>query len=168
MDLLRRGQPVEDAWLDVSGLDASGLEEWPAAGAIIVGLGQWRTHREALLARADPVGLRLPNDADVTSLAGDLHRIPLLALEFPSFRDGRALSQARLLRERLGFHGELRAVGDVLPEQLPLLDRCGFDSYPVQAGDPVAAWAAVTGARSVWYQATGDGRPRAMDLRQRR
>jgi uncharacterized protein (DUF934 family) len=70
-----------------------------------------------------------------------------------------------MLRERSGFRGELRAVGDVLQEQLNYMQRCGFDSFDITAADPLAAWQAIENDHTVWYQATGDSRPRALDLR---
>jgi uncharacterized protein (DUF934 family) len=163
MGLLRDGKLVSDPYTDVSG-----LEEIPASGALLVSLGQWQQHREALLSRGAPLGLRLRSDQHPDEIRGDLAHFALIALEFPKFRDGRAYTYARLLRERYGFRGELRAVGDVLQEYLHYMHRCGFDTFDVQSADPEAAWAAVASDFTVWYQATGDGRERAMDLRARR
>jgi uncharacterized protein (DUF934 family) len=78
-------------------------------------------------------GVVLPNDADLESLAGALRRLSLIALQFPIWTDGRAYSQARLLRARLRFDGEIRAVGDVLVDMLPLLERTGFHSAELRA-----------------------------------
>lgn len=108
---------VEDRWQSIAD-DA----ELPA-GAVIVALARWRRERAALLARDEPVGVRLPNTADVTELAEDLPKLAVVALEFPKFSDGRAYSQARLLRERFGYRGEIRAVGDVLRDQLFFMAR---------------------------------------------
>jgi uncharacterized protein (DUF934 family) len=86
-----------------------------------------------LLERSDPVGVRLPNTADVADLAEDLPVLEVVALEFPKFADGRAYSQARLLRERHGYRGEIRAVGDVLRDQLFFMARSGFDAFELRA-----------------------------------
>ncbi len=87
---------------------------------------------------------------------------------FPKFRDGRAYSYARLLRERYGFEGELRAVGDVLLEQLFFMLRTGFNAFELTAEDPLGAYRTALGDLSVFYQPTGDGRATALQLRHAR
>lgn len=163
MGLIREGRLVPDPFTD-----ASGLEELPAGAPLIVSLEQWRAHRQALLAGGQPLGLRLRSDQPPQLAADDLAHFTVVALEFPKYRDGRAYTHARMLRERLGFRGEIRAVGDVLQEQLHFMQRCGFDSFDVVATDPEQAWRTIAGDHTVWYQATGDGRPRALDRRHRR
>jgi uncharacterized protein (DUF934 family) len=83
-------------------------------------------------------GLALPNDADVAALAHDLPRLSLVALTFPKWVDGRAYSQAALLRKRYRFRGEIRAVGEVLADMLPLLQRTGFDAVQLRGDQSVA------------------------------
>lgn len=117
---------VEDRWQHVA--DEAELPD----GAIIVSLARWQRERAALLARGESVGVRLPNTADVAVLAEDLPKFAVVALEFPKFADGRAYSQARLLRERHGYRGELRAVGDVLRDQLFFMARSGFDVFELR------------------------------------
>jgi uncharacterized protein (DUF934 family) len=89
----------------------------------------------------------------------------MIALEFPVFRDGRAYSYARILREQLAFTGELRAVGDVLMEQVHFMLRVGFDSFELNSTDPLGDYAAALADFSVWYQPTGDGHATAVQLR---
>jgi uncharacterized protein (DUF934 family) len=109
--------------------------------------------------------LVLPNTEDVLKLGDRLDDVTLIILDFPKFTDGRAYSQARLLRERLGYAGELRASGAVFIDQLPFLLRCGFDSFAsVQKGFTEALAKART-LFSVVYQPTGDGRATASELR---
>ena len=139
----------------------------PAAGAVIVSLERWQDQRSELLERQDPVGVVLRSDQSPDSIADDLGLIPLVALEFPQFRDGRAYSYARILRERYGYGGEIRAVGDVLMEQLHFMLRVGFDAFELDADDPVAVYRTALEDYSVWYQPTGDGRPTAAQLRHR-
>jgi uncharacterized protein (DUF934 family) len=135
---------------------------------VIVNLAQWQAQRDALLARGTPLGLRLHSDQSPEAIADDIQHFALIALEFPKFRDGRAYSYARLLRERYGFKGELRAVGDVLMEQVFFMVRTGFDAFDLQQSpDPVADFQTALRDFSVWYQPTGDGRPTAMQLRHR-
>ena len=86
-----------------------------------------------------PAELALANDADVATIAGDLARVASIALEFPKWNDGRAYSQARLLRARYRFAGEIRATGQVLVDMLPLLARCGFDAAELRADQSLEA-----------------------------
>ena len=136
---------------------------------VIVSLEQWQAQRDALIARGTPLGIRLRSDQSAELIADDVARFALVALEFPKFRDGRAYSYARLLRERYGFKGELRAVGDVLMEQIFFMLRTGFDAFDLQQSpDPVAAFQTAMSDFSVWYQPTADGRETAVQLRHRR
>ncbi|TFG85615.1 MAG: DUF934 domain-containing protein [Chromatiales bacterium] len=160
MGLIRDGRLVPDPFTDVSA-----LEELPAGVALIVSFEQWQAHRDALLAGGQPLGLRLNSDQPPQLVATDLERLAVIALDFPRFRDGRAYTHARMLRERLGFTGEVRAVGDVLQEQLHFMQRCGFDTFEVQGPDPEQAWRTIAGDHTVWYQAANDARPRALDRR---
>lgn len=157
-----------DALVDDPFLDATGLETLPERGPLIVALEQWLAHREALLARGQPLGLRLRSDQSPEAIADDVECFEVIALEFPKFRDGRAYSYARLLRERYGYRKELRAVGDVLLEQLHFMMRVGFDAFEIKDPDPLGAYRAAAADFSVWYQPVGDGRPTAMQLRRMR
>ncbi|MDG4553633.1 MAG: DUF934 domain-containing protein [Candidatus Competibacter sp.] len=125
--VIKNRQIVEDRW------QAVGDDDEPPTGPLIVSLARWRRERAELLARGGPLGVRLPNTADVAELVADLALLDLVALEFPKFSDGRAYSQARLLRERHGYRGEIRAVGDVLRDQLFFMARCGFDAFEARA-----------------------------------
>jgi len=160
MALIRNGALVDDAYQWV-GEDGA----LPASGAVLVPLGRWQSEREALLGRGDPVGVRLGSDESPELVADDLVHLSLVALEFPKFRDGRAYSYARMLRERFEFDGEVRAVGDVLMEQLHFMLRTGFDAFEIESEDPLGQYETAKAEFSVWYQPTGDGRPTATRLR---
>jgi len=162
MALIKDGKLVTDPFVD-----ASGPEALPPTGPVLVTYDQWQAERAALLARGTPLGIPLHSDQPPELIAADLRHFALVALEFPKFRDGRAYSYARLLRERYGFTGELRAVGDVLLEQLFFMLRTGFDAFDVQGADPLGSYRTALGDLSVWYQPTGDGRPTAMQLRRK-
>lgn len=158
MPLLKDGEVVTDDW--------TLLEDGAApAGDVIVTLERWREDRENLRAHNGRLGLRLKSDQSPAQVADDLDRFELVALEFPRFGDGRAYSYARLLRERFGFGGELRAVGNVLRDQLFFMVRCGFDAFEVDREDAVDAWQDAMHEVSVLYQPTGDGRRTAFALR---
>jgi uncharacterized protein (DUF934 family) len=108
-------------------------------------LEQWRAVRASWPATM-PVGLVLDNDVDVESIVDDLPRFALIALRLPKWVDGRAYSQARLLRVRFGFGGELRATGEVVVDMLPLLARTGFDAVALRADQSVAIARRLLGA----------------------
>jgi uncharacterized protein (DUF934 family) len=163
MSLLKNGRLVDDGYVAVA--DDAPL---PANGAPLVSLTRWQRERDALRARNGSVGVRLPNAVAVEVIADDLDRLDVIALEFPKFNDGRAFSQARQLRERHGFRGELRATGQVLRDQLLFMTRCGFDAFEIAKGDPAAAWQRALAEFTVFYQPTGDGRTPAGALRGRR
>ena len=134
-----------------------GDEESPLpSGPLVVSVAIWRAKRYELVVRRDPVGVWLKPDDDPALIAADLARFALVAVYFPKFADGRGYSNAVLLRTRLGYKGELRAIGDVGRDQLFLLKRCGFDSFALAAHrDPEAAVASLNDF-SVRYQASVD------------
>lgn len=160
MALLRDGVLVDDEWQELGGDPSAPL---PPGQPLLVSLEQWREWRGELAGRR--LGLRLRSDQHPAQVAEDLAHFELVALEFPRFRDGRAYSYARLLRERLGYAGELRAVGDVLLEQLHYMQRCGFNAFQLDSADALRDWQVAAADHSVWYQATGDGRLPARLLR---
>jgi uncharacterized protein (DUF934 family) len=134
---------------------------------VLVTFARWRGERGALLARRGPVGVALTNTDPVEALDDDIERLDLIALHFPKFNDGRAYTQARLLRGRLGYAGELRATGGVLRDQLPFLLRCGFDAFDSEQPGFAEGLAGARALFSVVYQPAEDGRPSAALLRLR-
>jgi uncharacterized protein (DUF934 family) len=104
-------------------------EEDPNASSLIVSLTQWQTERDALLASGKKLGIKLAPAEKVESIATDVSRLQLIALEFGGIGEGRGYSQAHILRRRCGFAGELRAVGKIQRDQLFYMARCGFDSF---------------------------------------
>ena len=149
--VIRNRRLEADTWT-VVGLEGDVPASLPA-GAVIVPLAAWTSRREELAARGD-VAVWLKPDDDPAQLAGDLASLPLIAVFFPKFADGRGYSTAFLLRTRLGFKGELRAIGDVGRDQLFYLSRVGFDAFSLPAHrDPEAALIAFETFRDV-YQAS--------------
>jgi uncharacterized protein (DUF934 family) len=149
--ILRRRELVVDEWRHL-GEDATAAQG-DSGGALIVPLAQLRAEPARWLERRGPLGVRLaPTDA-VAEIAALLPRLALVAVEFPTAGDGRGYSQARLLRERLGFGGELRAVGaGVRREQLFLMARCGFDALELAAGEDLEAARSALQRYDVAYQ----------------
>jgi uncharacterized protein (DUF934 family) len=162
MPLLKDGQVIDDPWQPI--VDDTPL---PADGPVIVPFERWRAERETLIGRNSPIGVRLTNTQSVADLADDVDRLEVIVLEFPKFTDGRAYSQARLLRERYGYRNELRATGDVLRDELFLMQRCGFNS--IESNDPKIqeSWKAATSEFSVFYQPAADDQTPISALRRR-
>ncbi|NLP61740.1 DUF934 domain-containing protein [Paraburkholderia sacchari] len=135
--IIKNREIVEDNWQVVRAAEDGALPEVSAlpAGKVLVPLALWQAQRDALVAsRAkDELGVWLAPDSEPADIAGDFEKIALIGVDFPVFRDGRGYSIGRLLRERFGYKGELRAIGDVLRDQLRFYERCGFDSYAVRA-----------------------------------
>jgi uncharacterized protein (DUF934 family) len=137
----------------------------PDGAAVLVPAARFLADSAAFAARAEATGVVWPNNRPVAELAPHLDRLALVALLFPSFKDGRAYSQARGLRERHGYSGELRATGDVLRDQLAFMVRVGFDAFEIRKEIDAVAFVEAVGRYSVVYQPAGDGRPSALRAR---
>lgn len=131
----------------------------PASGDVVVGLSRLLSGSD-LASHQGKVGVRVDPEDDLGQLVPHLAQVALVAIQFPKFGDGRGYSKARLLRERHSFKGELRAVGEVLGDQLFYMHRCGFDAYELVEGKDVEAALRCLRDFSVTYQAaTDDPRP---------
>ena len=130
-------KPTQDPWRTVGGDDGPMVTITPRDHRLLTFM-QWHSARCAWPSDL-AVGVIVPNDTDVEQLADELPRLALVALEFPKWTDGRAYSQAHLLRARYRYAGEVRAVGEVLVDMLPLLARTGFDSAVLRADQDLAA-----------------------------
>ncbi|WP_027797942.1 DUF934 domain-containing protein [Paraburkholderia acidipaludis] len=135
--IIRNREIVEDGWQVVRAAEDGTLPEVGAlpAGQVIVPLALWQAQRDALVASRsrEELGVWLAPESEPADIVGDFGKVALIAVDFPVFRDGRGYSTARLLRERYGYQGELRAIGDVLRDQLRFYERCGFDAYALRA-----------------------------------
>lgn len=155
-----------ESWVADDWILADPEQPVPAAAKLIIDYEPFIQERDRF-ASAGQLGVLLPNTLNVVDAWPELAALPLIALCFPKFGDGRAYSQASLLRERCGFKGELRALGEVLVDQLCDLRRCGFDALvPRQDQDPQACLRALQGFSFV-YQSAADGRPNAWQLRRK-
>ena len=130
----------------------------PVHGAVLLPAERFLADPKAALSRGDRTGVIWPNNRDVVDLVPYLDGLAAVALVFPVFRDGRAYSQARLLRERYQFKGELRATGQVLRDQFMFMLRAGFDAFEVKKDSDAQVFADVARRFSVFYQPVGDGR----------
>ena len=152
--IIKNNEVIDETWhllpKDVSFDDISNCDD------LIVPLALWREHGPALMARDGGLGVWLVSDEEAVELGDDAANFQVIALNFPAFTDGRSYSNARLLRDRYGYKGELRAIGDVLRDQLFYLHRCGFDAFAIRADkDP---YEALQGLKdfSVTYQSSTD------------
>jgi phosphoadenosine phosphosulfate reductase len=127
MPLWKDGRFAEDAWMLVADGD-----DIPADAPAIVPLARWRAERDALSARNAPLGLLIPPGDDWQDIVPDLGRFQVIAVSIPKYGDGRAFSIARLLRERDGYAGEIRAVGIYIVDQMPLMRRVGIDAFQIE------------------------------------
>src|SRR3982751_4106971 len=150
MAVIKDRQVVNNNWLLLkSPRETAAVED---SADVIVPAEFWSSHREFLLARSGKSGVWLDSHQDPAPIAADLSRLHLVAINFPQFTDGRGYSIARLLRERYGWRGELRAIGDVLRDQLFYLSRCGFNSFDLREGENVQAALAALDDFSEGYQ----------------
>jgi uncharacterized protein (DUF934 family) len=147
--LLRDRQIVVDEWRYVSESAAD------AAEPLIITFDQWQADPDSWLARAGRLGVVLAPAHKVEQLAPDLAHFALIAAEFPGPAEGRGYTQARLLRERWNFKGELRATGHVRRDQLFFMARCGFNSFELPEADLEDAAAAFS-TFSAAYQPSND------------
>ena len=152
--IIKNNQIVDETWhllpKDVS------IDELTNCDDYIVPLQLWREHSHALKARDGGLGVWLDSDEEAEEIGDDVAHFQVIALNFPAFTDGRNYSNARLLRDRYKFTGELRAIGDVLRDQLFALRRVGFDAFALRADkDPYDALKAFEDYSEV-YQASAD------------
>jgi uncharacterized protein (DUF934 family) len=160
MLLVKEGRVVADPWVRLSDDEPA-----PAAVPIVVSLSRWRSERASLLARGGSLAVWPQSHERPVEIANDVAQLSLIVVDFPTFRDGRGYSTGRILRERHGYRGELRATGQVLRDQFLFLQRCGFDAVEVADQRAADAWWEAIAEISVFYQTTGDGRVSAADRR---
>jgi uncharacterized protein (DUF934 family) len=161
MKLIRNRRAEADTWQLIRPVPVEGKTEvtfptLPADGDVIVPLAQWRDQRDALLARKGRTGVWLDAHEGADLIAGDAPRLPLIALNFPKFGDGRSLSTARLLRERHGYKGELRAIGDVFRDLVLGMHRCGIDSFALRDDQDIDDTIKALEELPIAYQASVD------------
>jgi uncharacterized protein (DUF934 family) len=163
MPLVKGGKITADAFVHVADDDPL-----PDGGAALISAARFLADPETLSQRVGGTGVIWPNNRDVDDLVPYLDRLAVVALVFPTFRDGRAYSQARLLKERYHYRGELRATGQVLRDQFLFMLRAGFDAFEVKKKSDAEAFAITVKRYSVFYQPTGDGRMTALHRRMMR
>ena len=155
MALIKNGQYAADDWTRIEG-----EVPLPDDGDFIIDATRLKDDASVLRPRKGKLGVLLMNTVDAAELAPHLSKLALVALEFPSFNDGRAFSQARVIRHTLGFKGEIRATGKPMADQASHLVRCGFDCFEAGARQPLEVWQralnAVHGVYQRDYASKGD------------
>jgi uncharacterized protein (DUF934 family) len=149
--IIRDRKIVDDDWTALAD-DA----ELPSSGRVILSLKRWQESRDALKTGDVSVGVRVPNTVDIATVWPELKDRALIAVEFPAFGDGRAFSQARVLREHLGFKGEIRAVGDVLRDQIYFMQRCGINAMVPRADQDLQVCLGALKDFTIPYQSAAD------------
>ena len=137
MALIKDRKPAHDRWQLLEPATAGAAPVIPPTGDVIVQVAVWRAQRGDLLARSGALGIWLSSADDPAEIAHDFEHFGVVAVHFPSFTDGRGYSTGRLLRQRYGWTGELRATGDIQRDQLFYLSRCGFDAFQLRDGEDV-------------------------------
>ncbi len=160
MPLIKNGRVVEDRFVRI--LDDAPIPDGVPA---IVPAARFLADADDILRRDAPTGVEWPNNRKVAELEPYLDLLAVVVLAFPNFKDGRGYSQARQLRERYGFAGELRAAGQILRDQFLFLVRAGFDALEVKKTADAEAFAATLARYSVFYQPAGDSRVAATQRR---
>jgi len=133
MKIIKDKQIIDDGWRLIRGANAGDFADVSDDGDLIVPLSFWQARTTQLQQRKGRVGVWLDSHEDPALLSAVAANLPLIAVNFPQFTDGRGYSIGRLLRERYGFKGELRAIGDVLRDQIFYMARCGFNAFAVRA-----------------------------------
>jgi uncharacterized protein (DUF934 family) len=149
MPIFSRDGVREDVWIH---LDDESVPAAETPSAWTVPADRWLRQTSELAAAPGRRGIRLAPDTEVESLAGRLEGVDLVTVELPKFKDGRAFTQARLLRGRLGFRGEIRARGHVIPDQLQFLQRCGVDSVELPEDARIETWSRAMRRFQAFYQ----------------
>lgn len=154
MALVKNRRPIDDAWTHLEDTDPL-----PASGPVTISWARWTAERDQIARAPAELGVRIPNTLPTAEIGAEAARFGLIAVHFPNFGDGRAFSQARVLRERYHFTGELRATGNVLRDQLQILQRCGVDAFELPDRALQEDWLAAFDEYDVFYQPAEDNRP---------
>lgn len=126
--LIKDGLIVDNTWTLIAKTEGDVATAAVPAGQVIIPVAVWNAQKETLQNRTD-IGVWLDSDEAAELIGADANRFAVIGVNFPLFMDGRAFSTARLLRERFGFTGELRAVGNFMRDQLCYLRRCGVNAF---------------------------------------
>ncbi|MGZ8955157.1 MAG: DUF934 domain-containing protein [Methylovulum sp.] len=148
MQIIKDKQIIDDNWQSLT--DDAEL----GTGDISVSLSRWRQEKQQLLNRNGKLGIRINPADSVADFADDLDKVQLIELDFPEFADGRLFTHAWLLRRRYNFHGEIRATGHYMPDQVFYLSRVGVDAFKPEKAEQLATVLANLNDFTVNYQSS--------------
>ncbi len=154
MVLVKGRTVVEDRWRHLEDTDPL-----PPGGPVTVSWARWTAERDTIGRAPAELGVRIPNTVATAEIGAEAAKFGLITVHFPNFGDGRAFSQARVLRDRYGFTGEIRATGGVLRDQLLFMQRCGIDAFEMPERALEENWLAAFDEFDVFYQPAEDNRP---------
>jgi uncharacterized protein (DUF934 family) len=159
VQLIKDQKIVDDTWQRIIEItaDANLPKDDVPGGNIIVPFAYWLENKESLVNKDGMLGVCIDGDVDIQDVVKDIEHFDLIALDFPAFADGRSYSHARLLRDRYNFEGELRAVGDILRDQLFFMQRCGINSFQLREDKDIQDALNAFNELSVKYQTAADG-----------
>lgn len=160
MPLIKNAEEIEDRYLRI--VDDVPV---PEEGPVLLPAARFLADAERIAGRRGETGVIWPNNRDIAELSPYLDRLALVALVLPAFKDGRAYSQARMLRERYHFRGEVRATGDVLRDQFLFLHRAGFDVFEIRKPEDAQAFCEALQRYNVFYQPAADAQVSALRRR---
>lgn len=152
--LIKARRIAQDSWQRLERAADGSLAALPESGELIVPLAMWLERRAELLARRGRLGIWLDSHEEPEVIASEVGRFHVIAVNFPKFQDGRGFSTARLLRERFGYKGELRAIGHITRDHLYYMEGCGFDAFELREGENLEEALAAFTAFSDAYQAS--------------
>jgi uncharacterized protein (DUF934 family) len=151
--VIKDNEVVDDNWQWLQAPDDAGIPE----GDVIIPFTYWQQHRSELIEQKSQWGVCINGDDETDDVAKDLAYFALIAVEFPAFKDGRGYSHARSLRDHYAYKGDIRAVGDVLRDQLYYLQRCGVSSFLIREDKNIEDAIKGFSDFSVKYQTAADG-----------
>lgn len=154
--LIKNREIIEDKWLLLNDLTPSSTLDAANDADILVPLAYWLDNQEALQTRAGKTGVWLDSQELPSALKDSLSKLAIVAINFPKFADGRGYSIARELRVTMGFDGEIRAIGDVLRDQLFYMARCGFNAFALREDQNLEVSLAAFDTFSDGYQVSAD------------
>lgn len=153
MRVIKDNKVVDDSWLRIEEAD---FERALPEANVIVPFSYWQAHRAELMQRQGRLGVCVNGDDETEDVAKDLSHFDIIALDFPVFRDGRGYSHARILRDHYNYQGDIRAVGEVLRDQLFFMQRCGITSFHLREGKDIEDAMKGLSDFSVKYQTAAD------------
>ncbi|MBS1213269.1 MAG: uncharacterized protein H6R26_1886 [Proteobacteria bacterium] len=151
MQLIKDGKIAQDDWIHLTDEEAL-----PPGGYYTVSLARWQRERDELLAKSQPLGLRVRGEDPVSLFASDLSALALICIEIPTMTDGRGFSLARQLRDHYGYGGEIRVRGDFIRDQLFFFSRVGVNAFECGPGQDLEALLPALQEFTVKYQAGAD------------